>query len=65
MLMKARDESDAAFDAYFYWLCDGSMSFGNMAGGGGGGGIGRSGSGGANESWVAEYLYESDVRSNQ
>jgi len=39
MVAKARDpESDAAFDAYFYWLCDGSMSFGNMAGGGGGSG---------------------------
>ena len=39
MVAKARDpEGDAAFDAYFYWLCDGSMSFGNMAGGGGGGG---------------------------
>ena len=38
MLAKVRDESDAAFNAYFYWLCDGSMSFGNMAGGGGGGG---------------------------
>ena len=63
MMAKARDEGDAAFDAYFYWLCDGSMSFGNMAGeGGGGGGIGRSGSGGASENWVGEYLYESDVR---
>ena len=38
MLAKARDESDAAFDAYFYWLCDESMSAGNMVGGGGGGG---------------------------
>jgi hypothetical protein len=37
MLAKAYDENDDAFDAYFYWLCDGSMSFGNMAGGGGGG----------------------------
>lgn len=37
MMAKARDESDAAFDAYFYWLCDGSMSAGNMVGGGGGG----------------------------
>ena len=36
MMAKARDESDAAFDAYFYWLCDGSMSFGNMVDGGGG-----------------------------
>jgi RHS repeat-associated protein len=41
MMAKARDpESDAAFDAYFYWLCDGSMSFGNPGGGGGGGGTG-------------------------
>lgn len=62
MVAKARDESDAAFDAYFYWLCDGSMSFGNMAGGGGGGGgIGRSGAGGANENWVGEYMYQSNV----
>jgi hypothetical protein len=37
MLAKARDEEDdAAFDAYFSWLCDANMSFGNMFGGGGG-----------------------------
>ena len=48
MMMKARDESDAAFDAAFTGsLADGSMSFGNMAGGGGygGGHYGTMGSG--------------------
>lgn len=47
MLAKARDEEgDAEFDAYFSWLCDASMSFGNMAGGGGGGGASLDGAAG-------------------
>jgi RHS repeat-associated protein len=36
MLATMRDEGDAAFNDYFSWLCDASMSFGNMFGGGGG-----------------------------
>ncbi len=62
MMAKARDpEGDAAFDAYFYWLCDGSMSFGNMAGGGGGG-YSSAGWGGADPNWAAGQIYYSNVK---
>jgi RHS repeat-associated protein len=57
MMAKARDEEgDAAFDAYFYWLCDGSMSFGNMAGGGGGGGASIDGAAGWNRNASIEGM---------
>lgn len=38
MLLKPIDESDYAFDAYFSWLTDRSMSFSYFGGGGGAGG---------------------------
>jgi RHS repeat-associated protein len=62
MLFAPAGVGDAAC-AYFAWMCDvaGPWHYTDM-GGGGGGGMYSSGSGGANENWVGEYLYESNVK---
>jgi len=50
-----------AVNEYFGWMTD-VTAFSNVSfGGGGGGGMYSSGGGGANENWVGEYLYESNV----